>query len=647
MARTLSDQLRRSLFDRCKSFKAHLETILTNNSGAPTPFVSALDLVRLYADSVEDHVNVVWETYNEEFDRLNEVKARLSDLNDKELTIDRVFARQGHNALPRSLARRIGDEFAAFALTGAQDLSPVLTVGAPGRFETRLEDWRGYLFHNLWASAYEEADQYRQGNFAVITVPYLEGTRAFWEPLVLGHEVGHVVLYYKGGQDVAGPVSNSVVQQIVRELQLPADAEVACCWVQELLCDLNMVRLYGPAGVAALGDMLSVAETHSVLDSPTHPPRALRLSLMLNRLGRDLPTQISELLEPWWTVASEELSDHPATQVYISALRAQADVLWREVETWADGPYDFRGRIAEIDWLAKRLASGIPGGLAEEEGGRRPFSHDRFESADVVNAGWVAERIPVSSELPENTLDRLALKALDTFDFVRLWQSREGAVEREAFRQRHVSKGTGLMSGPQIAGRLSTTNDDERLVVTPLLERAIGDAGLDVRLSSSFIVFRHSAIAVFDAIQSGEDPRELQESVEKEWGDRFILHPGELVLASTLEYVLLPLDIVGQLVTRSSYGRLGLITATAVQVQPGSCGAITLELVNLSRTPLALRAGQRIAELVLHQLPDRVEHASSTTYRYATGPKFSHVQLDWDNDIIDAMRTGEDRRGDG
>jgi hypothetical protein len=37
--------------------------------------------------------------------------------------------------------------------------------------------------------------------------------------------------------------------------------------------------------------------------------------------------------------------------------------------------------------------------------------------------------------------------------------------------------------------------------------RSLGDAGLDVRLSSSFIAFKHSATAVFDAIEAGQDPR--------------------------------------------------------------------------------------------------------------------------------------------
>lgn len=53
----------------------------------------------------------------------------------------------------------------------------------------------------------------------------------------------------------------------------------------------------------------------------------------------------------------------------------------------------------------------------------------------------------------------------------------------------------------------------------------------------------------------------MQMAVEKAWGDVFHLHPGQLVLAATLEYLVMPPDLAAQVITRSSYGRLGLISA--------------------------------------------------------------------------------------
>ncbi len=121
----------------------------------------------------------------------------------------------------------------------------------------------------------------------------------------------------------------------------------------------------------------------------------------------------------------------------------------------------------------------------------------------------------------------------------------------------------------------------------------------------------------------------LQQRVHKAWGERFILHPGELVLAATLEYIVTPQDVVAQVITRSSYGRLGLITATAVQVQPGSRGCITLELVNHGDTPIALSPGARVAQLMLIGLPYS-SPAVAGKYWFPVGPEFSRVEEDPD-----------------
>ena len=53
-------------------------------------------------------------------------------------------------------------------------------------------------------------------------------------------------------------------------------------------------------------------------------------------------------------------------------------------------------------------------------------------------------------------------------------------------------------------------------------------------------------------------------------------------------------------VGRSSWGRLGLIVATAIGVHPGFAGPLTLELRNLGETPLRLYPGQPIAQLFFH-----------------------------------------------
>ena len=78
----------------------------------------------------------------------------------------------------------------------------------------------------------------------------------------------------------------------------------------------------------------------------------------------------------------------------------------------------------------------------------------------------------------------------------------------------------------------------------------------------------------------------------------FVLHPGEFTLASTLEFIKLPLDIAGRLEGRSSVGRLGLqVHATAGFVDPGFEGSLTFELINSGKLPLKIRPGVRLGQM--------------------------------------------------
>lgn len=88
----------------------------------------------------------------------------------------------------------------------------------------------------------------------------------------------------------------------------------------------------------------------------------------------------------------------------------------------------------------------------------------------------------------------------------------------------------------------------------------------------------------------------------------------------------MPPDLAGYVLSRSSYGRIGLIVATATFIHPDWRGCLTLELVNLGNTPLRLYSGSLIAQLVLHQAtPERkVESQKSIP----TGPEFSTLSSD-------------------
>jgi dCTP deaminase len=136
---------------------------------------------------------------------------------------------------------------------------------------------------------------------------------------------------------------------------------------------------------------------------------------------------------------------------------------------------------------------------------------------------------------------------------------------------------------------------DGRIRIAPYEPALVQPASLDVRLDRSFLVFENHRYACIDPAVDQSDMTRL---VDVAPGEAFVLHPGEFVLASTYEQVMLPDDVVARLEGKSSLGRLGLIThSTAGFVDPGFSGHVTLELSNLATLPIKLWPGMKIGQL--------------------------------------------------
>lgn len=152
----------------------------------------------------------------------------------------------------------------------------------------------------------------------------------------------------------------------------------------------------------------------------------------------------------------------------------------------------------------------------------------------------------------------------------------------------------------EIVKLLAKKNIKDRLIVTPLMsDDQIGPASIDIRLGNDFIITRRGNLPFIDPAQQEGREKNYQTKHYINFGDKFYLHPQELVLAGTLEYFRLPGNISGSVTSRSSWGRAGLVIATATAVHPGFTGTITLELVNLGEVPLVLYPGLCVAQIVL------------------------------------------------
>ncbi len=176
----------------------------------------------------------------------------------------------------------------------------------------------------------------------------------------------------------------------------------------------------------------------------------------------------------------------------------------------------------------------------------------------------------------------------------------------------------------------------DRLVITPLLDHdlQVGDSSIDLRLGNDFIVTRKGNLPFVSPRQdsAGLAHYHYQAKHHINFGDKFYLHPQELVLAGTLEYLRLPNKLSGFVTSRSKWGRVGLVIATAVAIAPGFAGSITLELINLGEVPLELYPGIRVAQLVLEECTGASEYTGELSCY--TGPQFGNVATDADIRLV-------------
>ncbi|QNQ91150.1 dCTP deaminase [Corynebacterium poyangense] len=174
--------------------------------------------------------------------------------------------------------------------------------------------------------------------------------------------------------------------------------------------------------------------------------------------------------------------------------------------------------------------------------------------------------------------------------------------------------------------------DSGDLQIDPFDSSLIQPSSIDVRMDRLFRVFNNSRYTHIDPKLEQEDLTSLVEVAE---GDSFVLHPGEFVLAATLEHFTLPPHLAGRLEGKSSLGRLGLLThSTAGFIDPGFSGHITLELSNTANLPIVLWPGMKVGQLALFQMSSPAETpygsgALGSKYQGQRGPTPSRAYLNF------------------
>ena len=157
-----------------------------------------------------------------------------------------------------------------------------------------------------------------------------------------------------------------------------------------------------------------------------------------------------------------------------------------------------------------------------------------------------------------------------------------------------------VLSGREITRRLKLqVGDHGSLVITPLLDRESFDQdSIDLRLGTHFLLPQVPPEPYMDLI-GPEQVSQAYLHLHAPLGSYFVLPAHQTVLGSTLEFVKLPYDVSGEILTKSSIARTFITIETAPWIHPSYRGCLTLEIANVSNTAIILYPGTPIGQLVL------------------------------------------------
>lgn len=86
------------------------------------------------------------------------------------------------------------------------------------------------------------------------------------------------------------------------------------------------------------------------------------------------------------------------------------------------------------------------------------------------------------------------------------------------------------------------------------------------------------------------------------------------ILASSVEYFEMPLDLLAKVCDKSTWARKGLFVQNTV-IEPGWCGHLTLELTNQGFHWVQIKRGMPIAQIIFQLLDEPAERGYDGKYQ--------------------------------
>jgi dCTP deaminase len=131
------------------------------------------------------------------------------------------------------------------------------------------------------------------------------------------------------------------------------------------------------------------------------------------------------------------------------------------------------------------------------------------------------------------------------------------------------------------------------LVIDPLFDDTVRENGVDLRFGYRFCRFKGGSVVIDTKLMN---LLEVLDCVDVSRDEGFVVKPYEHVLATTLEWVELPHDLVGLVNLRSTFARAGLYIPPTV-IDAGFKGNVTIELIG-GPNPVKVYPEQRFLHVV-------------------------------------------------
>lgn len=134
---------------------------------------------------------------------------------------------------------------------------------------------------------------------------------------------------------------------------------------------------------------------------------------------------------------------------------------------------------------------------------------------------------------------------------------------------------------------------------TGILSRGLTSYGYDVALAPEFKVFSNINSAAIDPKRL--DPRCLvtvEPQIDEDTGEQFVMMPpNSYLLGRTLEWFVIPRDVMVICVGKSTYARSGGIV-NVTPIEPGFEGNVVIEISNSTNLPARVYANEGIAQFM-------------------------------------------------